>query len=114
MRPKKRGDLKIADLRLYMNTDTVDIGLKQIGVHTNQMRPNRGLCIGIRHNGGSQNFRDANTIAQLITASPELFLASEIALDLMESVQWNDDDIQPEWDACLNLLRAALARAGGA
>lgn len=50
--------------------------------------------------------------AKLISASKELKHASEVALDLMEAVQWNDDDIQPEWDEALVLLKKALKKAG--
>jgi hypothetical protein len=42
----------------------------------------------------------------------ELCLKSEKtmtkALDLMESVSWDDDDIQPEWDACVNDLKSLI------
>lgn len=106
MRQRKLDDLKIADLRLYMNTDTVDIGLKQIGIHTNQGRPNRGLCIGIRHNGGSQDFRDANTIARLLVTAPEMYKYIENAIEWAESGKVPDQ-------LAINSMKYLLAQARG-
>lgn len=67
------------------NTDTVDIDDKCIGLSPRRstiprdvaehIHANRGLHIQIRHNGDAQAFAQANELARLIAAAPDLLEA---------------------------------------
>jgi hypothetical protein len=49
----------------YVNTDTIDIELKQIGIHKINT-VNREHCIGIRHDGTKESVEEATRLAHEI------------------------------------------------
>ncbi len=69
--------------KIANNTDTVDIAQGCIGLDPfrgsiprdvwDHIRTNRGLHIQIRHNKDAQTFSQANDLARLIAAAPEMF-----------------------------------------
>lgn len=66
--------------KLINNTDTVDIDQKSIGIDVSypelsSLHKDRGLHIQIRHNKDKATFNEANRVAKLITAAPELLEA---------------------------------------
>jgi hypothetical protein len=56
----------MSKVRYYKNTDTVDIGNKQLGISNNRMLDNRGLHITIQHNGDKELIDEACVLQTLI------------------------------------------------
>lgn len=90
-------------MKLYVNTDTVDIQNRQIGVHVSNGLDSRELCIGVNHNGTKESVTRATKLARLISAAPEL-------LEALESIE-NDDGRIPAtiWE----LRNVAIWKARG-
>ena len=69
-------------IRIQNNTDANDIYHRCLGLScwiegdsTNQLNTNRGLHIQIRHNKKSDVFVEANRVANLIAAAPDMLEA---------------------------------------
>lgn len=73
----------------YLNTDSIDIELKQIGVHPSNEVVNRTNCIGVRHNGTRESVAKATANARLIAAAPELL---KTVLELKEFLEAKEAD----------------------
>lgn len=55
----------------YVNTDSVDIDNRQIGIHVNQC-VRREFCAGVSHLGSKESVKEATRIANLFAAAPEM------------------------------------------
>ena len=95
--------------RITNNTGTVDIDQHSIGLDVSyeeltDLKNKRGLHIQIRHNRDKATFNEANNIARLIAAAPEMLAYLENLLTFEGKVL----DIF----AC-NSIRALIAEARG-
>ena len=97
--------VKVKDIRMQYNTDSVDIDQKCSGVDCwvngdslSLLNTNRVLHIQIRHNKDKKTFECANKIANLISAAPDLLQAlNEITRELSANYdQANEEDGQTE------------------
>jgi len=52
-------------MKYYVNTDTIDIHNKQIGIHPYDTI-NREFCIGINHKGTEESVKEATKLAEFI------------------------------------------------
>ena len=74
--------------KITKNTDSIDVQQKCIGMNITRttwpidvrdhLRTNRGLHLQIRHNGDKQTFGQANEVANLISAAPDMLEALEL------------------------------------
>lgn len=89
--------------KYYINTDTVDIDNKQIGISSG--RKNRELCVGVNHLGTKQSVSDATKVAKLFAAAPEMLNALEHCVAYFEKYKpkfcgvGDDRDCSPYNDA---------------
>lgn len=77
--------MKHTRFTIYINTDTVDIDQKCVGLNVylegvpadikDHIHKNRGLHIQVRHNRDPQTFTQACDVAKLIAAAPEMLQA---------------------------------------
>lgn len=82
----------------YVNTDSIDIENKQIGIHASQCYK-REFCIGINHLGNKESVHEATRIAKLISKAPEMYkLIKKLSLlpshpDALDDIQIEADDL---------------------
>jgi hypothetical protein len=108
--------------KITTNTDSIDIAAKSIGLNVDRdswprdvaeyLHRDRGLHIQIRHNKDPQIFAQANAVAALIAAAPEMLDACEMALEYMQQVVRLD----PNKSAAKNQIKwleSAIRKARG-
>lgn len=98
-------------MKFYVNTDSVDIRNKQIGIHFEGTK-NREFCAGVNHNGTKESVEKATKIANLLAASPKLLAALKVFVSierLTDDGPWNDADV----DFALEAAREAIKKVEG-
>ena len=95
-------------MRFYLNTDTVDIDAKSIGVHNDSQLPDREFCIQIRHSGTKESVEEATKIGCLIVASTDLLEACKRSYDILRTNRPSD---APSHEYAMKLLANAIAKA---
>lgn len=69
----------------YVNTDTVDIANRQIGIHSS--RDKREFCVGVNHLGTKESVSNATKVAlRVAIALNTKTYTGEQVLELLESV----------------------------
>lgn len=92
----------------YVNTDSIDISLKQIGVHPSSEVIQRSNCIGIRHNGTSAGVATATANARLIAAAPDML---ESLIEVLSCIDQHTDDAV--LGPIIGNAKSAIAKAKG-
>ena len=92
-------------MKFYVNTDTVDIQNKQIGIHY-QNTVNREFCAGVNHIRTKDSVAKASEIANLFAAAPEMLEALRMSLVCLEYRE-------VENHFAIEAVKAAIAKAKG-
>lgn len=97
----KTSKLDLTKLKFYVNTDTVDISNKQIGI-SYQNTIAREFCAGVNHKGTRESVHEATRIARLMAYSPEMLKFLTLLVENIDHIK--DERLQTIADGALALI----------